>query len=101
MSSRNAPRHRGLGAVGSGDSQDERSPRQAERPGGSTMRASDIVPLAALGVLSRPTRAILSAAGIALGIATMVCVLGISSSSRAQLIAQIDALGTNLLTVTP
>jgi len=31
----------------------------------------------------------------------MVCVLGISSSSRAQLIAQIDALGTNLLTVTP
>jgi putative ABC transport system permease protein len=59
------------------------------------------VPLAALGVLSRPARAILSAAGIALGIATMVCVLGISSSSRAQLIAQIDALGTNLLTVTP
>jgi putative ABC transport system permease protein len=31
----------------------------------------------------------------------MVCVLGISSSSRAQLIAEIDALGTNLLTVTP
>ncbi len=49
----------------------------------------------------RPARAILSAAGIALGIATMVGVLGISSSSRAQLVAQIDALGTNLLTVTP
>jgi putative ABC transport system permease protein len=65
------------------------------------LRAADIVPLAALGVLSRPARAILSASGIALGIATMVCVLGISSSSRAQLIAQIDALGTNLLTVTP
>jgi len=65
------------------------------------LRAADIVPLASLGVLSRPARAILSASGIALGIATMVCVLGISSSSRAQLIAQIDALGTNLLTVTP
>jgi len=44
---------------------------------------------------------VLSAAGIALGIATMVSVLGISSSSRAQLVAEIDALGTNLLTVTP
>src|SRR5215469_9894104 len=65
------------------------------------LRAADIVPLAALGMLSRPARAILSASGIALGIATVVCVLGISSSSRAQLIAQIDALGTNLLTVTP
>jgi len=31
----------------------------------------------------------------------MVAVLGISSSSRAQLVAQIDALGTNLLTVSP
>jgi len=44
---------------------------------------------------------VLSAAGIALGIATMVGVLGISSSSRSQLVAQIDALGTNLLTVAP
>jgi putative ABC transport system permease protein len=43
----------------------------------------------------------LSAAGIAVGIATIVAVLGVSSSSRSQLIAQIDALGTNLLTVTP
>ncbi|MGA8296306.1 MAG: ABC transporter permease, partial [Acidimicrobiales bacterium] len=43
----------------------------------------------------------LSALGIALGVATMVAVLGISNSSRAQLVAQIDALGTNLLTVTP
>jgi putative ABC transport system permease protein len=46
-------------------------------------------------------RAALSAAGIALGIATLVSVIGVSSSSRAQLIAEIDALGTNLLTVTP
>jgi putative ABC transport system permease protein len=67
----------------------------------SVLRPRDVLPLAALGARSRPARAILSAAGIALGIATMVAVLGISSSSRAQLVAEIDALGTNLLTVTP
>ena len=32
--------------------------------------------------------------------ATLVAVLGISASSQAQLIAEIDSLGTNLLTVT-
>jgi putative ABC transport system permease protein len=57
--------------------------------------------LALLGLRGRPTRALLSAAGVALGVATMVAVLGISSSSRAQLVAEIDSLGTNLLTVTP
>ena len=43
----------------------------------------------------------LSATGVAIGVATLVAVFGISASSRAQLIAQIDALGTNLLTVSP
>jgi putative ABC transport system permease protein len=43
----------------------------------------------------------LSALGIAIGIAAMVAVLGISTSSRAQLNQQLDALGTNLLRVTP
>jgi putative ABC transport system permease protein len=66
----------------------------------SRMRAADTWPLAVLGLVSRPARAALSAVGVALGIATLVAVLGISSSSRAQLVAQIDALGTNLLTVT-
>ncbi len=65
------------------------------------LRRRDLLALAALGARARPARAVLSAAGIALGIATIVSVLGISSSSRAQLIAEIDALGTNLLTVTP
>jgi putative ABC transport system permease protein len=68
---------------------------------GSRLLASDVWPLAILGLRSRPIRAVLSAAGIALGIATMVSVLGISASSRAQLVAQIDSLGTNLLTVAP
>jgi putative ABC transport system permease protein len=73
----------------------------APRPPGSRLRVMDVWPLAAGGLASRPARAVLSAIGVALGIATMVAVLGISSSSRAQLVAEIDALGTNLLTVTP
>jgi putative ABC transport system permease protein len=43
----------------------------------------------------------LSALGIAIGIATMVAVIGISSSSRADLLSRLDALGTNMLTVQP
>jgi putative ABC transport system permease protein len=46
-------------------------------------------------------RAFLSALGIAIGIAAMISVVGISSSSQAQLDRQLAALGTNLLTVTP
>lgn len=41
----------------------------------------------------------LTAVGIAIGIASMIAVLGISSSSKADLIAEIDRLGTNLLQV--
>jgi putative ABC transport system permease protein len=67
----------------------------------SRLRLTDTWSLAVLGLKGRPLRAVLSAAGIALGVATMVAVLGISSSSRSQLLAEIDALGTNLLTVTP
>ena len=67
----------------------------------SRLRAGDVALLGAEGLRGRPARAILSALGIALGVATLVAVLGISTSSRAQLVAQIDALGTNLLTVTP
>jgi putative ABC transport system permease protein len=67
----------------------------------SRLRAPDVWNLARLGLTGRPLRALLSAVGIALGVATLVSVTGISSSSRAQLIAEIDALGTNMLTVTP
>ena len=68
---------------------------------GSRVRAADVGPLALLGLRGRPVRAALSATGVAIGVATLVAVLGISASSQAQLIAQIDALGTNLLTVSP
>jgi putative ABC transport system permease protein len=50
---------------------------------------------------TRRLRAALSALGIAIGIGAMVAVVGVSASSQATLLAQIDKLGTNLLTVTP
>jgi putative ABC transport system permease protein len=54
-----------------------------------------------LGLRTRRLRAGLSSLGIAIGIAAMVAVLGISESSRADLLAQLDRLGTNLLRVAP
>ncbi len=53
------------------------------------------------GLRQRRLRAALSALGIAIGIGAMVAVVGVSSSSQANLLAEIDSLGTNLLTVTP
>jgi putative ABC transport system permease protein len=53
------------------------------------------------GLSTRRLRASLSALGIAIGIGAMVAVVGVSSSAQANLIAEIDALGTNLLTVSP
>jgi putative ABC transport system permease protein len=70
-------------------------------PSRSRLRAADTWSLARFGLEGRPGRAALSAAGVALGVATLVAVIGISTSSRAQLLAEIDSLGTNLLTVTP
>ena len=67
----------------------------------SRLRVVDVGALALVGLRGRPVRAALSATGVAIGVATLVAVLGISASSQAQLIAQIDALGTNLLTLTP
>lgn len=61
----------------------------------------DLIRVGVAGLRSRPTRVALSALGIAIGIAAMICVIGISSSSRADFHRQIAALGTNLLTVSP
>jgi putative ABC transport system permease protein len=58
----------------------------------------DILRLGTTGLRSRPTRAVLSALGIAIGIAAMIAVVGISSSSQARLNNQLSQLGTNLLT---
>ncbi|MEU7585821.1 ABC transporter permease [Micromonospora sp. NPDC049230] len=61
----------------------------------------DILRVGGVGLRTRPLRAFLSALGIAIGIAAMIAVVGISSSSRAELDRALDALGTNLLTVEP
>jgi len=61
---------------------------------------SDLAALASIGLRTRKLRAGLSALGIAIGVAAIVAVLGLSSSSSAGLLAEIQALGTNLLTVT-
>ena len=53
------------------------------------------------GLRARRLRSVLSALGVAIGIAAMVAVLGVSSSSRADLLAQLDALGTSMLRVSP
>lgn len=71
------------------------------RPQRSHLRPADVLRLAGTGLRARPMRAFLSALGIAIGIAAMIAVVGVSTSSRAQLTAQLESLGTNMLTLTP
>jgi putative ABC transport system permease protein len=61
---------------------------------------TDLARIASVGIRTRRLRAALSALGIAIGVAAIVAVLGLSASSQAGLLAEIDKLGTNLLTVT-
>ncbi|MFD4175735.1 ABC transporter permease [Streptomyces anulatus] len=58
----------------------------------------DVLRVGAVGLRARRARVVLSALGIAIGIATMVAVVGLSESSRADLMSRLDRLGTNLLT---
>ena len=64
------------------------------------LRPADLARLASIGVRTRRLRSALSALGIAIGVAAIVAVLGISSSSQAGLLNEINQLGTNLLDVT-
>lgn len=64
----------------------------------SRLLFADVLYLGGVGVRARPLRAFLSALGIAIGIAAMIAVVGISTSSQAKLNEQLSALGTNLLT---
>jgi putative ABC transport system permease protein len=65
-----------------------------------TVGAADLLRLGVFGLRTRPGRVVLSALGIAIGIAAMIAVVGISSSSKAKVDQVLDALGTNVLTVT-
>src|SRR5207247_6741343 len=83
-----------------------RPPRARREPGMSLppaprrLRVADLARVASVGLRTRKLRASLSALGIAIGVAAIVAVLGLSASSQAGLLAEIDRLGTNLLTVT-
>ena len=85
---RSARRRRGTSGAGAG------IPR-------SRLLAADVLRVASVGLRTRRLRAALSALGVAIGIAAMVAVLGISESSKAGLVAELNELGTNLLTVAP
>ena len=72
----------------------------ASIPRPARLRLRDLAALASVGLRTRKLRAALSALGIAIGVAAIVAVLGLARSSQARLLAEISALGTNLLTVT-
>jgi putative ABC transport system permease protein len=74
------------------------SPARARRGHPST---ADLLRLGLFGLRARPTRVALSALGIAIGIAAMIAVVGISSSSQAAIARTLDGLGTNLLQAAP
>lgn len=73
--------------------------RTALRP--ARLGPADLLRLGGTGLRTRPLRVFLSALGIAIGVAAMVAVVGISASGRAEVDHRLDALGTNLLRVAP
>ncbi len=75
-------------------------PAAKPRPLRSRLRPGDTLRTSLSGLRHRRARAALSALGVAIGIAALVAVLGITRSSQSALLSEIDQLGTNLLTVT-
>jgi putative ABC transport system permease protein len=67
----------------------------------SRLLPQDLLRLATVGLRTRKLRAALSVLGISIGIASLVAVLAISETSKADLLAKIDTLGTSLITVGP
>jgi len=74
-------------------------PSSPSAPSAVRLRVFDLAALASIGLATRKLRASLSALGIAIGVAAIVAVLGLAASSSATLLDEIQALGTNLLTV--
>jgi putative ABC transport system permease protein len=71
----------------------------ASPAGRRRLQPSELARLSIVGLRTRKLRAGLSALGIAIGVAAIVAVLGLSASSQAGLLNEINQLGTNLLTV--
>ncbi|MFF4455185.1 ABC transporter permease [Streptomyces goshikiensis] len=81
-----------------------RTARKARKGKGLTpprLTPRDVLHVGSAGLRSRPMRVFLSALGIAIGIATMIAVVGVSASSQAKLLRELDKLGTNMLVATP
>ena len=62
---------------------------------------SDIYSVAVYGIKARKGRSIMTSIGIGIGIAAIVAVVGISASGKADLIATLESLGTNLIKASP
>ncbi|MEV4820870.1 ABC transporter permease [Micromonospora sp. NPDC049274] len=77
------------------------TPKQASGGRLPRLAPTDVLRLGLLGLTSRRMRAVLSALGISIGIATMIVVVGIPASSQRDLMNQLSALGTNLLRAEP
>jgi putative ABC transport system permease protein len=65
------------------------------------LRLKDLFFVALYGVKARKGRAAMTSIGIGIGIAAIVAVTGISSSGRADLLATLESLGTNLIKASP
>ena len=61
----------------------------------------DLFMVSLYGVKARRGRAALTSIGIGIGIAAIVAVTGISASGRADLLATLESLGTNLIKASP
>src|SRR6516225_6295628 len=70
-------------------------------PSSSRLNPADATRLGLTGLRTGRLRAALAVLGIAVGIAALVAVVGVSESSKSNLVAQLDRLGTDLLTVQP
>jgi putative ABC transport system permease protein len=75
--------------------------RQATRPATVRLSPADQVRTALVGPRSRPLRTALSALGVAVGIAALTAITGIAASNQAQLLAELDDLGANMVAVQP
>lgn len=81
-------------SIAAGDTAATTTPTQR-----STLLPADMLRLGLVGLKAKPVRTALSALGVAIGVAAMVAVLGISASSQAKLQATLAELGTNLFTI--
>ncbi|QWF81713.1 ABC transporter permease [Amycolatopsis sp. CA-230715] len=70
-------------------------------PSPARLGGGDLFALGAHGMRTRPLRAVLSALGIAIGVAAMVAVLAVPASGAQALHDRLAAMGTNLLAAGP